>query len=155
MISDSDIQKILNRIQFDVKINHPTTCLSQPTMFQRNESIQNRSKFNLENLMEEIETTGYSSCSEKLDGLKSKLYSHQTQAVQWMVDQENNRGELGLNSLFWGYFDWLDGGRAFYFPMAGELRLTKPPKVTGGILAEEMGLGMQSCFILWLIFYLF
>ncbi|CAN0423968.1 unnamed protein product, partial [Discosporangium mesarthrocarpum] len=38
--------------------------------------------------------------------------------------------------------EWVDGGDPlWYFPLAGEFRLMKPPHITGGLLCEEMGLG--------------
>jgi E3 ubiquitin-protein ligase SHPRH len=35
----------------------------------------------------------------------------------------------------------MSGGSYWYFPLAGELRLTEPPLSRGGMLSEEMGLG--------------
>lgn len=38
--------------------------------------------------------------------------------------------------------EWVDGGPPlWFFPLAGEFRLTEPPHITGGLLCEEMGLG--------------
>jgi E3 ubiquitin-protein ligase SHPRH len=57
-----------------------------------------------------------------------------------MLDQESL--PLGLNSLFWEERQWADDGQSWwYFPAAGELRLQRPPRVLGGLLCEQMGLG--------------
>jgi hypothetical protein len=47
----------------------------------------------------------------------------------------------GLNGYFWEVREWADGGEYFYFPLCGQLMLARPPVTTGGLLAEEMGLG--------------
>ena len=63
----------------------------------------------------------------------------QRQTLAWMRDKE--RSERGLNGVFWEERRWADGGEYWYFPLAGELRLSEPPLVRGGMLSEEMGLG--------------
>lgn len=35
----------------------------------------------------------------------------------------------------------------YYFPLAGEFRLSEPPLATGGLLCEEMGLGTYKQYI--------
>ncbi len=49
--------------------------------------------------------------------------------------------EVLPNSYFWETRPWADGGAFWFFPLGGELRLLQPPEATGGLLAEEMGLG--------------
>ena len=50
-----------------------------------------------------------------------------------MLDQESL--PRGLNSLFWEERRWADDDTPWwYFPAAGELRLERPPHVTGGDL---------------------
>ena len=57
-----------------------------------------------------------------------------------MLDQENDA--RGLNSYFWEEWQYPNSELpVFYFPLAGEFRLTKVPKSNGGLLCEEMGLG--------------
>lgn len=57
-----------------------------------------------------------------------------------MLDQENDR--RGLNSYFWEEWQYPnDDLPVFYFPLAGEFRLTRVPRSNGGLLCEEMGLG--------------
>jgi hypothetical protein len=141
LISDSAIQMILSKINFLVKISHPITAPTHSKQLKRENTSNSLSKFSIEYLMQDIENEGHSSCSKNIPGLKNELYEYQTHTVQWMFEKEYGLGNLGLNSLFWGEFEWIDGGISFFFPMAGEFRLSRPPKVNGGILAEEMGLG--------------
>ncbi|CDF35592.1 unnamed protein product [Chondrus crispus] len=61
-----------------------------------------------------------------------------------MLDKENDK--YSINQYFWeerSFSDSVDGcpNRYYYFPLAGELRLRKPPDVRGGMITEEMGLG--------------
>ena len=57
----------------------------------------------------------------------------------------SEQGLTGLNAYFWEKREFVgsqgDLGAYFYFPMCGQLLLEPPPIVTGGLLAEEMGLG--------------
>ena len=55
-----------------------------------------------------------------------------------MLDAEQGPG---INRYFWETRPWADGGAFYFFPLGGELRLCRPPEATGGLLAEEMGLG--------------
>ena len=86
-----------------------------------------------------VQSKGYRLGSEPR-GLAVKLYDFQKSTYQWMLDQE----DTDLNGYFWE--EWrcpagTEGPSLYYFPLAGEFRLTKPPKRTGGLLCEEMGLG--------------
>jgi hypothetical protein len=80
-----------------------------------------------------------------VDGLSVSLREYQRQAVHWMLEQEDTStasGVGGLNGYFWERREWADGqGEFFYFPLSGQLMLERPPLTTGGLLAEEMGLG--------------
>jgi hypothetical protein len=76
-------------------------------------------------------------------GLSVDLFEFQLSTYQWMLDQELDEG--GLNRRFWDEWVCEDGGGSmFYFPLAGEFRLVAPPRTTGGLLCEEMGLGENS-----------
>ncbi len=69
-----------------------------------------------------------------------KLLEFQRESLAWMINQESN--EAGINGHFWQSREFVDGGPPlYYFPLAGEFRLKKPPVVTGGLLCSEMGLG--------------
>ncbi len=72
--------------------------------------------------------------------LTPKLLEFQRESLAWMMDQESNA--VGINCHFWQSREFVDGGPPlYYFPLAGEFRLEKPPVVTGGLLCSEMGLG--------------
>ncbi len=69
-----------------------------------------------------------------------ELLEFQRESLAWMMDQESNAA--GINGHFWQSREFVDGGLPlYYFPLAGEFRLEKPPIVTGGLLCSEMGLG--------------
>ena len=48
---------------------------------------------------------------------------------------------FGINSILWEEREFLDGGRYYYSPALGQMRLEPPPVMKGGILADEQGLG--------------
>lgn len=93
-----------------------------------------RYPFSLAGLLKRAEHLGYREENDPT-GLQLCLFPYQRQTLAWCLDQESQ----DLNSRFWEGRSWADGGGEFwYFPMAGELRLQQPPRVTGGIIAEEM-----------------
>lgn len=97
--------------------------------------------FSIPGLMKYSESKGYPLCDSQPSQLKVKLYDFQKSTYQWMLDQELDV-DGGLNSWFWEEHCCIDGGNSmYYFPIAGEFRLKRPPNVKGGILSEEMGLG--------------
>jgi hypothetical protein len=109
--------------------------------------------FTLAALLKGMEHGGYRQDEPQPDRVALPLFGYQRQALAWMRDQEARPG--GLNAAFWETRRWADGGGSasgdadddhdadewFYFPLAGELRLQRPPVVTGGMLCEQMGLG--------------
>jgi hypothetical protein len=72
--------------------------------------------------------------------LTMPLLCHQIHALCWMRQMES-LGGFGLNSLIWEERQWEDGGKYYYSPALGQLRLVRPVTMHGGILADEMGLG--------------
>jgi SNF2 family DNA or RNA helicase len=100
-------------------------------------------KFSLAGLLKYAESKGYAIGNLiQPPGLKLQLYEFQLSTLKWMLDKENDDGDMGLNGEFWDEIQSNDGlGNMYYFPIGGELRLEKPPKTTGGLLSEEMGLG--------------
>jgi hypothetical protein len=92
---------------------------------------------------------------KKYKGAKVTLRDYQKESVAWMCHQENldreetGGGVAGLNGYFWEKRSFgCDGGDGdgdeddyYYFPLGGHVLLTPPPVVSGGLLAEEMGLG--------------
>ncbi|CAG9462964.1 unnamed protein product [Pedinophyceae sp. YPF-701] len=96
--------------------------------------------FTLGGILKGVESHGYRDVGEEPAGLATQLFPFQRQTVAWMQDQE----ACDLNARFWEERAWGPqpcDGTFFYFPAAGELRTQRPPRVTGGLLAEEMGLG--------------
>ncbi|ACO67442.1 SNF2 super family [Micromonas commoda] len=94
--------------------------------------------FTLPGLLAAAVSDGYDECPTP-PNLALPLMDFQRQTLAWMRDKE--RSERGLNGVFWEERRWADGGKYWYFPLAGELRLSEPPLVRGGMLSEEMGLG--------------
>lgn len=119
-----------------------------PAVFPRSHGVI--PEFNtLSDILRNAESTGYASLTdeqrEKVNSvLNVELYSYQEQTVRWMLDKEN--GPHVLNDYFWEERSFTDtpyaeGGKFYYFPMTGEVRLCRPPRVRGGMVTEEMGLG--------------
>ena len=91
-----------------------------------------------------------------LNIVQVNLFDYQKSTCQWMLDHELD--ENGLNGQFWEEWEFPnDSGSSessrflYYFPIGGEFRFTKPPMARGGLLCEEMGLGMNFIVILLLI----
>ena len=72
--------------------------------------------------------------------LKLDLMLHQQHAVCWMHQMEHLEG-FGINSILWEEREFLDGGKYYYSPALGQLRLSRPPATVGGCVTDEMGLG--------------
>jgi SNF2 family DNA or RNA helicase len=72
--------------------------------------------------------------------LKLNLMLHQQHAICWMLQMES-LGGFGINSILWEEREFLDGGKYYYSPALGQIRLSPPPVMKGGILADEQGLG--------------
>jgi hypothetical protein len=95
------------------------------------------------------ESTGYplSEKQQAYQGVHVTLRDYQWESVAWMRDQENlnvkqtGGGVAGLNGYFWEKRSFVDGKSYYYFPFGGQILMNSPPIVTGGLLAEEMGLG--------------
>jgi hypothetical protein len=144
LIADPAIKGVMSAIvDIPVPIIRTSQREPQPVMFQStglNTFSQEAYKFSLAGLLKRAENKGYQLAPQQPDGLAVELFEFQRSTYQWMLDQENDEG--GLNSYFWEEWQCADGGGPmYYFPLAGEFRLSKPPKTTGGLLCEEMGLG--------------
>ncbi|CAN8077091.1 unnamed protein product [Agarophyton chilense] len=124
--------------------------LSQfPPSFPRSELGPDASEHSCEAILQRAESTGYQSISDeqrhKIERtLNVTLFPFQEQTVRWMLDKEND--PYCLNDYFWEerFFTKVNGknsGSFFYFPLTGEVRLNRPPRMRGGMVTEEMGLG--------------
>jgi hypothetical protein len=80
-----------------------------------------------------------STIAPHLDSFQVKLMLHQKHAIVWMLQMEHLEG-FGLNSIFWEECEFLDGGKYYYSPRLGQLRLDRPANMKGGLLCDEMGL---------------
>lgn len=162
MIACDDIARIFSNLRRHVTILRP--C-APPTARPRAPSFsaavdvvpqvssrRRHNPFKLSSILASMCDTGYNELTVDLPALRLRLLDHQRQTVQWMVDQEFLAHPLGLNGKFWETRSWAGAGGGdpaveqqwapyYYFPVAGELRLASPPRVSGGLLAEEMGLG--------------
>jgi SNF2 family DNA or RNA helicase len=76
----------------------------------------------------------------RLRDFRCNLLLHQQHAISWMLQMESLPG-FGINSILWEEREFLDGGRYYYCPSLGQLRLEAPAKMWGGMLCDEMGLG--------------
>ena len=63
--------------------------------------------------------------------LKLDLMLHQRHALCWMTQMERLPG-FGINSIIWEERTFLDGGRYYYSPALGQIRLNRPPVNVGG-----------------------
>lgn len=111
---------------------------------------EEQNAYTLSGLLRRAESVGYTKLTdaqrEKIkSSLTVQLYPFQEQTVRWMIDKEND--PKSINDYFWQEYTFspsTKNGRKdhfYYFPKAGELRLSKPPDIRGGMVTEEMGLG--------------
>jgi len=63
--------------------------------------------------------------------LKLDLMLHQRHALCWMTQMERLPG-FGINSIIWEEREFLDGGKYYYSPALGQIRLNRPPVTVGG-----------------------
>ena len=114
------------------------------------------SAFTAKGLLKLLESTGcdtsnWSDLETRLRPyLKLQLMLHQQHAVCWMAHMES-LGGFGLNSIIWEEREFSDGGKYYYSPALGQLRLDKPPTTVGGCVADEVrnyGLGTVGAYFL-------
>jgi hypothetical protein len=65
--------------------------------------------------------------------LMLSLLLHQQHALCWMRQMESLKG-FGINSILWEEREWADGGKYYYSPALGQLRLERPATMHGGIV---------------------
>ncbi|GMH64863.1 hypothetical protein TL16_g04059 [Triparma laevis f. inornata] len=126
------------------KLIHP----ENPSYFNNegHKSAEEISCFSVKGVMKMFDTFGcdmgmYEGYKRVIEpSLKLNLMRHQKEGISWMLEQES-LGGYGINSLFWEEREWADGGKFYFSPHLGQLRLTLPDEMRGGILADEMGLG--------------
>jgi len=122
------------------------TGVVDPTVENCTRDSSTVSAFTAKGLLKLLESTGcdtsnWSALEARLRPyLKLELMLHQRHAVCWMAHMES-LGGFGLNSIIWEEREFADGGKYYYSPALGQLRLDKPPTTVGGCVADEMGLG--------------
>jgi hypothetical protein len=89
-------------------------------------------------LMKEMENQGHPAVQQPA-GLRLTLRHFQLQTLGWMLAKE--REPNGLNGLLWEEWSTPAGVVFYYNRVAGELSRKRPPRMTGGFVCEEMGLG--------------
>jgi len=95
--------------------------------------------FTVNALLRSMEHGGYREAAQPA-GVALQMFGYQKQALAWVQDQEARDG--GLNAAFWETRQWAERDAPFfYMPLAGELRLSRPPLVHGGLISQQMGLG--------------
>lgn len=145
LISDSAIKNIVeNLVDIPGNASQIQELKHRPEIFSRADAelLQlPKYRFSLAGLLKHTESTGYSLSKSDPRGLKVKLYDYQRSSYQWMLDQENE--SRGLNAHFWQEWKFADNQSLFYFPLGGEFRFDRPPITNGGLLCEEMGLGIE------------
>ena len=147
LIANESLKFVMDRMEgIPYHVIPAKAKVPQPIMFKSDENnvyTAQSHKFSLAGLLKYAENKGYQIGDlTQPSGLKLNLYEYQLSTLKWMLDKENDDSDMGLNGEFWDEMQSTDGlGNIYYFPLAGELRLEKPPRTTGGLLSEEMGLG--------------
>jgi hypothetical protein len=157
LIADDAIKCIMDRIEnIPARVIEVQKQIPQPILFKspqaeaRHHSLPSY-RFSLAGLLKNAESQGYDfTNTQQPQGLNVELFEFQLSTYQWMLDQERNK--RGLNSYFWEEYHFSYGLSLYYFPLAGEFRLIKPPITTGGLLCEEMGLGKVSIYLFLFIY---
>eukprot|EP00178_Gracilaria_changii_P003779 TRINITY_DN1570_c0_g1_i1.p1 TRINITY_DN1570_c0_g1~~TRINITY_DN1570_c0_g1_i1.p1 ORF type:complete len:1239 (+),score=192.08 TRINITY_DN1570_c0_g1_i1:276-3992(+) len=149
LIACDDIKTLFEALQPTHPFKNVPTLPQFPASFPRSELNAETSEHSCEAILQRAESTGYQSLSDvqrhKIEStLTVTLFPFQEQTVRWMLDKEND--EYYLNDYFWEerFFTKVNGkesGSFFYFPLTGEVRLNRPPRMRGGMVTEEMGLG--------------
>lgn len=136
MIAHPSIRVLMTHLRPPVEPTPVAALPSYPPTFR---TTGGALPFSLEGVLKSVEHVGYRAHLQP-PGLALTLKPYQQQTLAWMVDMEAL--PRGINSLFWEVRPFADGGVPFYYsPQLGEMRLTEPPLMHGGVLAEEMGLG--------------
>jgi SNF2 family DNA or RNA helicase len=91
--------------------------------------------------MEELENLGHRTMSHP-PGMTVRLFDYQLHNVRFMLDQERLPG--GIHSHLFAPVVTTQGKTIWYSPIMNAFRKTAPPRVCGGILADDQGLGKTA-----------
>lgn len=149
LIAYEDIKVLFTALRPSVPFAPLPQVPQYPQTLAKSPAPPNDDRYSLSGLLRRAESTGYATLTEEQrhkvkEHLKVDLYPFQEQTVRWMIDKEVD--SYPINDYFWEerYFTTSSRKKTckfYYFPMAGELRLRKPPPTRGGMVTEEMGLG--------------
>jgi len=133
LIADPAIKTVMDHIEgFPVERIPVTTSPKQPIMFTKS-ALNEDYSFTLPGLLKHAESTGYKSKGtfpRQPEALAVDLFDFQRSTYEWMQDREAD--QAGINAHFWEELCYTDGGGSmYYFPLAGEFRLMRPPITTG------------------------
>jgi len=112
-------------------------AIKDPTVLRATRVSKTISPFTPKGLLKLIENTGtdcsqYPRLAQSLSSyLKLDLMLHQQHCLCWMTQMEHLDG-FGINSIIWEEREFLDGGKYYYSPALGQIRLGKPPRTVGG-----------------------
>lgn len=136
MISDSEVKRLTDHLTRDkLHIIPVRTKPAYVPMFVSEEGSKHiEYRFSLAGLMKHAENKGYPLAQTQPAMLNVPLYDFQKSTYQWMLDQELD--EAGINYYFWEEWQYPGGHSLYYFPLAGEFRINRPPKTNGGLLCE-------------------
>ena len=141
LIADPSIRIIMDHMKGIPVTRVPVNPLpAQPVMFTKS-AVNEAYSYTLPGLLKHAESTGYASARATFprqpQALAVDLFDFQRSSYEWMQDQEADVD--GINRHFWEELQYEDGGGfLYYFPLAGEFRMNKPPVATGGLLCEEV-----------------
>lgn len=149
IIACRDIRQLFTYLKVERSYSSVPQLPEYPDYFTRSPFPPTDNRNSLARILRDAESTGYATLTDeqrkKIEkNLTVKLYPYQDQTVRWMLDKEN--GQYTLNDYFWEERLFTDtsgspGGKYYYFPLTGEVRLRCPPRIRGGMVTEEMGLG--------------
>eukprot|EP00040_Diaphanoeca_grandis_P022953 m.124191 g.124191 ORF g.124191 m.124191 type:complete len:593 (-) comp29043_c5_seq1:291-2069(-) len=123
------IQQVEDQIE-DIRTNIQTS----------KERHENAHLFSLDGVLKKAESRGYAMATQP-SSVQLTMKEYQRMSLQFMMDAEKIEG--GINRYFWETREWKDGGKFFYSPLLGEVRIgcDEPPEIHGGLLCDEMGMG--------------
>lgn len=152
LVSNTRVRALLAALR---PSSNPTPTAEMPPcrdVFSRSPPAQNGYGSSYARILRDSESLGYTHLTPKdrkkiNRTLTVKLYRFQEQTVRWMLDKENS--SYVLNDYFWEEWSFTDtphcqNCKFYFFPLTCELRLTKPPSIRGGLVAEDFGLGKSA-----------
>lgn len=149
LIAYEDIKVLFTALHPSVPFAQLPQVPEYPQTLAKSPAPPTDDRYSLSGLLRRAESTGYATLTEEQrckikEHLTVDLYPFQEQTVRWMLDKEVD--PYPINDYFWEERYFTSSSKKkdckfYYFPMAGELRLRKPPPTRGGMVTEEMGLG--------------